>query len=204
MQFSKWRPHPWHGLPSGPAPPTLVNVFVEITPYDLLKYEIDKASGYLRVDRAQRTSSLPPSVYGFIPQTYAGDRVAALMEGAASGDRDPLDICVLSERPITRSEVLLQAEVVGGLPMLDEGEADDKILAILRDDPVYGEMSDLDELPPTLVERLVHYFSTYKRSLADETSVTVGAPYGRAHAQRVVTAAIEDYQAEFPSNTIDA
>src|SRR3970040_896202 len=116
--FSRWRPHPWHGLGPGPSPPSLVTVFVEITPFDLVKYEVDKGSGYLRVDRAQRTSSLPPSIYGFIPQTYAGSTVAALMPGSRDGDRDPLDICVRSEQPISRSEVLLHASVVGGLPML--------------------------------------------------------------------------------------
>lgn len=101
-----WRPHPWHGLDPGPEPPGLVNVFVEITPFDLVKYEVDKASGYMRVDSAQRTSSLPPTIYGFIPQTYAGPTVATLMPNATRGDLDPLDICVLSERRITRGEVL--------------------------------------------------------------------------------------------------
>jgi len=195
--FSRWRPHPWHGLSAGPSAPSVVNVFVEITPFDLVKYEVDKASGYLKVDRAQRTSSLPPSIYGFIPQTYAGASVAALMEGAAAGDHDPLDICVLSERPITRAEVLLQARVVGGLPMLDGGEADDKILAVLRGDPVYGEATDVADLPGALVDRLVHYFSTYKLPASATHHVAVGAPYGRAHAEAVITAAMEDYAAAF-------
>lgn len=195
--FSKWRPHPWHGLSPGPSPPSLVNVFVEITPFDLVKYEVDKASGYLKVDRAQRTSSLPPSIYGFIPQTYAGPSVARLMPASSAGDHDPLDICVLSERPITRAEVLLQARVVGGLPMLDGGEADDKILAVLRGDPVYGDMADVDQVPGALVDRLVHYFSTYKRPHAGDHSVSVGEPYGRSHAERVIEAAMRDYLSQF-------
>ena len=82
----------------------MVNAFIEITPFDLVKYEVDKATGYLRVDRPQRTSSLPPTLYGFIPRTYCGERVGRLMRGATHGDRDPLDICVLSERPIARAE----------------------------------------------------------------------------------------------------
>jgi len=197
--FARWRPHPWHGLSPGPSPPSVVSVFVEITPFDLVKYEVDKGSGYLRVDRAQRTSSLPPSLYGFIPQTYAGPAVAALMPGASAGDCDPLDICVLSERPITRAEVLLHARVVGGLPMLDGGEADDKILGVLQTDPVYGALSEIGDLPSALVERLIHYFSTYKLPRSGTGPASVGAPYGRVHAEAVISAAIEDYRTEFGS-----
>lgn len=200
MTFSKWRPHPWHGLTAGPSPPSIVSVFVEITPFDLVKYEVDKASGYLKVDRAQRTSSLPPSIYGFIPRTYAGASVAALMQGASGGDRDPLDICVLSERPITRAEVLLHAKVVGGLPMVDNGEADDKIIAVLRDDPVYGDIVEVSAVPGALIDRLIHYFSTYKRHRSEAHTVSVGEPYDRAHAEAVITAAMEDYRREFPAS----
>jgi inorganic pyrophosphatase len=175
----------------------LVHVFVEITPFDLIKYEVDKASGYLKVDRPQRTSSLPPAIYGFIPQTYAGDGVAALMPGSERGDADPLDICVLSERPISRSEVLLQARVVGGLPMLDGGEADDKIVSILKDDPVFGGVQDLADLPGGLIDRLVHYFSTYKLGPDTTNRVHLGAPYGREHAERVIMASLGDYRALF-------
>jgi inorganic pyrophosphatase len=195
--FSRWRPHPWHGLSAGPSPPSLVAVFVEITPFDLVKYEVDKASGFLKVDRAQRTSSLPPSIYGFIPRTYAGDGVAELMEGAVSGDHDPLDICVLSERPISRAEVILHARVLGGLPMLDGGEADDKILAVLHDDPVYGGFTDVEDVPSALIDRLAHYFSTYKLPPHGDHRVCVGAPYGREHAEAVVAAALSDYRERF-------
>ena len=198
--FSRWRPHPWHGLDPGPSPPSLVNVFVEITPFDLVKYEVDKVSGYLKVDRAQRTSSLPPSIYGFIPQTYADADVAALMPGATRGDRDPLDICVLSERPISRAEVILHASVVGGLPMLDGGEADDKILAVLRDDPLYGDIREIDDVPGALVDRLIHYFSTYKLPRSGDGPVSVGEPYGRGHAETVILAAMSDYRREFSSS----
>ena len=195
--FSRWRPHPWHGLSSGSAPPSIVSVYVEITPFDLVKYEVDKATGYLRVDRAQRTSSLPPAIYGFIPRTYAGPSVAALMPGSAGGDLDPLDICVLSERPITRAEVVLEAQVVGGLPMLDHGEADDKIVAILRGDPVFGGITEISQVPEALMDRLMHYFSTYKLARGGPTTVTLGAPYGRARAEAVITAAMADYREEF-------
>jgi inorganic pyrophosphatase len=195
--YSRWRPHPWHGLSPGPDPPSLVHVFVEITPFDLVKYEVDKVSGFLMVDRLQRTSSLPPAIYGFIPRTYAGPSVAAMMAGAERGDGDPLDICVLSERPISRAEVLLQARVVGGLPMLDGGEADDKIVSILHGDPVYGAIREMGDLPDALIARLVHYFSTYKLGPDEAHEVTIAAPYGRAHAEAVVSAALEDYRVSF-------
>src|SRR5690606_37394837 len=100
FSFSPWRPHPWHGLSIGLEPPLRVNAYIEITPFDLIKYEVDKSTGYLRVDRPQRTSSQPPALYGFIPRTYCGELTAALCPGALRGDGDPLDICVISERPI--------------------------------------------------------------------------------------------------------
>lgn len=194
---SRYRPHPWHGLEVGPEPPGLLNVFVEITPFDLIKYEVDKHSGYLRVDRPQRGSSYPPCLYGFIPRTYCAERLQALSPRSARGDGDPLDACVLSERPITRSEVLLHARVVGGLQMVDGGEADDKIVAVLDNDHVYGPVRGIGDLPPVLVERMQHYFTTYKLVPGKPNTVTIERVYGRAHALRVVRAAMADYDAHF-------
>src|SRR5512133_3962693 len=85
----RWRPHPWHGLELGPDPPDVVHAFIEITPFDVIKYEVDKTTGYLRVDRPQRSSSLPPTLYGFIPRTYCGGRVGALSTAVKKGDGDP-------------------------------------------------------------------------------------------------------------------
>jgi len=197
LPFSQWRPHPWHGLAVGPAPPHLVHAYIEICPFDLVKYEVDKETGYLRVNRPQRSSSQPPTLYGFIPRTYCGPRVCALMDGALRGDGDPLDVCVVSERPITRAEIILNARVVGGLPMLDGGEADDKIVAVLEKDPVWSAVEDLPDLPPALVERLRHYFMTYKLAPGQPTAVSIGEVYDREHAERVVTASMEDYDAEY-------
>jgi inorganic pyrophosphatase len=194
-KFSEWRPHPWHGLETGKAPPLSVNAYIEITPFDLIKYEVDKPSGYLRVDRPQRTSSQPPALYGFIPRTYCGDAVARLCPGAARGDGDPLDICVLSERQITRSEIIVPSCVVGGIQLLDRGEADDKIIAVLDGDLMWAEVTDLSQLPRILVERLQHYFATYKLVQgAPESPIKVQQVYGRDYAARVVDAAIEDYR----------
>jgi inorganic pyrophosphatase len=193
MTFDRSRPHPWHGLEVGPDPPRRVHAYIEITPFDLVKYEIDKETGYLRVDRPQRTSSLPPSLYGFVPRTYCGDETAAHMPDARGGDCDPLDICVVSERPISRAEVILSARVVGGLPMLDDGEADDKIIAVLDNDEVWQDVQDVGDLPVPLVERLRHYFTTYKVLPGEASTVRLGEAYGREHAERVIASSMSDY-----------
>ena len=195
--FFKWRPHPWHGLDAGQDPPRLVHAYIEMTPYDRVKYEVDKTTGYLRVDRPQRTSSQPPSLYGFVPRTYCGPRVAALSPTSKRGDQDPLDICVLSERPIDRAEVIVNARVVGGLQMVDEGEADDKIIAVLDSDYVWGAATDLKDVPDALVQRLRHYFSTYKLIAGEPESIQIEHVYGAEHAQRVVEASLADYADKF-------
>jgi inorganic pyrophosphatase len=194
---SRFRPHPWHGLPSGPEPPALLNAYIEITPFDLMKYEVDKDTGYLRIDRPQRGSSQPPALYGFIPRTYCADEVRRLSPTSERGDGDPLDICVLSERPITRNEIIVRARVVGGLQMVDHGDADDKIIAVLDNDYVYGSARDIRDLPAVLVERLQHYFSTYKLVPEQPSSVRIERVYGREQALEVVNAAIRDYSAAF-------
>ena len=198
--FYRWRPHPWHGLSAGADAPRTVNAYIEISPFDLVKYEVDKTTGYLRVDRPQRSSSQPPTLYGFIPRTYAGAGVGALMPGADRGDGDPLDICVISERPISKTEILLNARVVGGLPMLDGGEADDKIIAVLENDPLWGQAEDISVLPSALIDRLRHYFMTYKLVPGADHSVSIGEAYGYAHAKEVIETALEDYDIEFGSH----
>jgi len=195
--FYRWRPHPWHGLQVGRDPPQFVHAYIEISPFDLVKYEIDKVTGYLRVDRPQRTSSQPPALYGFIPRTYCGRRVGQLCEHCGVGDGDPLDICVVSERPINKSEVILNAKVVGGIQMVDRGEADDKIVAVLENDSFWGTVDDISELPVILVERLRHYFGTYKLVPGTEQAFSIEKVYGSTYAFEVIEAAIEDYEVEF-------
>jgi inorganic pyrophosphatase len=191
--FYRWRPHPWHGLEVGPDPPSIVHAYIEITPFDLVKYEIDKVTGYMRVDRPQRTSSQPPTLYGFIPRTYCGRRVHRLSPEAERGDGDPLDICVISERPLARAEVILKARVVGGLQAIDGGEADDKIIAVLDNDEFWRNVEDLKQVPDILVERLRHYFSTYKMMPGGTSAMSLKRTYDREYALQVVAAAIEDY-----------
>jgi len=171
-----------------------VHAYIEITPFDLIKYEIDKDTGYLRVDRPQHTSSRPPTLYGFIPRTYCGPRVRALSPNATRGDRDPLDICVISERAMTRAEVILDARVVGGLLATDGGEADDKIIAVLANDKFWKDVQDVSQVPEILVERLWHYFSTYKMVPGQEPPMLIERVLDRSQALQVVVAAMEDYE----------
>jgi len=194
---SPFRPHPWHGLEIGPDPPEVLNAYIEITPFDLMKYEVDKVSGYLRVDRPQRSSAQPPALYGFVPRTYCDERVRKLAPGSKKGDGDPLDICVFSERAIARNEILVRARVIGGLQMNDGGEADDKIVSVLENDYVWGKARDLKDLPAVLVERLEHYFLTYKFVPGRRTRARITRIYGRVHALKVVRAAIGDYDDHF-------
>jgi len=195
--FSQWRPHPWHGLESGIEPPRRVQAYIEIGPFDMVKFEVDKSSGYLRVDRSVRSSSQHPTLYGFIPRTLCAERVGELMSEAKCGDGDPLDICVISERPISRVEFLVNARVIGGLPMCDHGEADDKIIAVIEDDPLWSGMGDISELPAAIIDRLLHYFLTYKYEPDKHNRVSIGKPYGYEHAAAVINAALEDYREAF-------
>ncbi|MBX3416162.1 MAG: inorganic pyrophosphatase [Pirellulaceae bacterium] len=195
--FFRWRPHPWHGLGPGPEAPKIVEAYIEITPFDFVKYEIDKTTGYLRVDRPQRYSSQPPTLYGFIPQTYCGRRVSELSPKSNRGDGDPMDICIISERPITRAEVVVRANVVGGLQLLDNGEADDKIIAVLANDNILAKVNELKQIPEAMVARIKHYFSTYKSMVGEEPEVTIESVYGREQACKVIKASMEDYDEEF-------
>jgi len=194
---STFRPHPWHGLEVGPEPPGLLTAFIEVTPFDLVKYEVDKQSGYLRIDRPHRSSSQPPTLYGFVPRTYCGPRTHRLSPKSVRGDGDPLDICVLSERPIQRGEILVRARVVGGLQMVDAREADDKIISVLDNDHVWGGARDIRDLPDVLVERLQHYFLTYKLVPGQRATARITRVYGRTHALKVVQAAMDDYAEAF-------
>jgi inorganic pyrophosphatase len=196
--------HPWHGIPPGKDAPGIVNAYVEIVPTDAVKYELDKVSGHLRIDRPQRFSSFPPTLYGFIPQTFCGDRVAELCreylggERQIHGDGDPMDICVLTERPAAHANFLVRAKPVGGLRMVDGNEADDKIIAVLENDVAYGYIDDISQAPPGLVERLQHYFLTYKQ-LPQESPrrVEIADVYDRDAALETIRRSFDDYRARY-------
>ena len=196
--------HPWHGVSAGVEAPDVVTAYVEIVPTDTVKYEIDKPSGHLKVDRPQQFSNVCPTLYGFIPQTYCGDQVAAFAKERATvpvveGDGDPLDICVLAEKTFSHGDFLLQAMPVGGLRMIDRSQADDKIVAVLKGDAAFGHCTEISDLPPALVDRLRHYFLTYKRPPgAQEGLIEITHVYGRAEAREVIERSRADYRQRFP------
>lgn len=195
--FYRWRPHPWHGLSVGIDPPRIVNAYIEITPFDLVKYEVDKETGYLRVDRPQHTSSQPPTLYGFIPRTYCGENVGQLSPDKIMGDGDPLDICVLCERPIDKSEIILSVRVIGGIHMVDNGEADDKLIGVLASDLFWQDAKEIDDIPAVLVNRLRHYFNTYKLVPGIEPKSYITDIYNTERAMKVIEASIKDYNVTF-------
>lgn len=191
--------HPWHGISAGENAPTQVTAFIEIVPTDTVKYEVDKETGYLKIDRPQKYSNIVPALYGFIPQSYCGDGTAKLATEKSGrfieeGDGDPLDICVLSEHAITHGDIILQAIPIGGFRLIDKGEADDKIIAVLKGDGMYDAYTDISELPQSVVARLQHYFLTYKNLPGEPTVMELAGVYGRAEAQEVIQAALDDYQ----------
>lgn len=183
--------------------PGVVNAYVEITPTDTVKYEVDKKTGFLKVDRPQAFSSQCPTLYGFIPRTFCGPRVSDFFAkkmklDKINGDADPLDICILSERPIFRSDILVEAKPIGGFRMIDNGEADDKIIAVLKGDLVYGNWNEINDCPHNLIDRLRHYFLTYK----DFPSVNLGKTeiphtYGREEAYEIIKMSQADYTEKF-------
>ena len=159
--------HPWHGISLGKDAPDEVTAFIEIVPTDTVKYEVDKESGYLSLDRPQKFSNIVPSLYGFLPQTYCSVKMAELTNKVLArydveGDGDPLDICVLTEKDVTHGDIIVKAHPIGGLRLLDHNQADDKIIAVLHNDATYRGYGDITELPHIVVERLKHYFLTYK------------------------------------------
>lgn len=195
--------HPWHGVSPGDRTPDIVNCYIEIVPTDAVKYELDKASGHLRVDRPQRFSSMCPTLYGLIPQTFCGSAVAelcALRSGkeGIQGDGDPMDICVLSEKTFAQGSFFLNARPIGGLRMIDGDQADDKIISVLEADLAYGDIENIEEMPRGLVDRLKHYFLSYKQ-LPDTSpkKVEIVDVYNRAEAQDVILRSMRDYKTEF-------
>lgn len=197
-----FKAHPWHGISAGENSPEVVNVFVEIVPTDTIKYEVDKESGYLKVDRPQKFSNIIPAMYGFVPRTYCEDEVKnlAVSTGATDvteGDHDPLDICVLSSHNFTSGNILLQAIPIGGFQMIDKGEADDKIIAVLVEDQVYGHIRDISELPKAEINRLLHYFLSYKNLPTEPAKVKIDLVYGADQAKQVIVASQKDYTDNF-------
>lgn len=192
--------HPWHGVAIGPNSPHVVNAYIEMVPTDTVKYEIDKVSGHLKIDRPQAYSNFCPTLYGFLPQTYSGKRVGERCSQQAKrtnikGDEDPIDICVLTERPVTHGDILVTVIPIGGLRLIDHGEADDKLIAVLENDSLYGEWKEISDCSPKLLERLKHYFLTYKQlpSSGSTPKVEIAEVYGAEEARTIIELSREDY-----------
>jgi inorganic pyrophosphatase len=197
-----FKAHPWHGISPGDQVPDLVQCFIEVVPSDTLKYEIEKVSGYLKVDRPQKYSNICPALYGFIPQSFCGESVAEYSSSKTGrvleGDSDPLDICVLTDRPVQHGNVLVDCVPIGGFRMVDQNEADDKIIGVLKEDATYGSWTDISEVPAPMLNRLSHYFLTYKQAPGSSTSsCEITATYGREEAKEVIRRSMSDYQARF-------
>lgn len=200
--------HPWHGVSATSTGVSgAYNAYVELVPTDVVKYELDKESGHLRLDRPQRFSSLCPTPYGFIPQTYCGKHVGrrcAQSTGLAriEGDGDPLDVCVLTESTINHGGFLASVVPIGGLRMIDADQADDKIIAVLESDLAYGHLTEVRDCPEGIIERLRHYFLAYKQRPGDPSHVvSISEVYGREEALLVIESAQRDYDETFRSQT---
>jgi inorganic pyrophosphatase len=200
----RYKSHPWHGIDVGPDAPNLITCFIEMVPTDTVKYEVDKISGYLRLDRPQKYSNVVPALYGFIPQTYSGNKVAQIAMKATGrsgikGDGDPIDICILTEKEITHGDILVRCRPIGGFRMLDHEDADDKIIAVLYGDAVYGDYKDITDVPELVIDRLKHYFLTYKDLPGNKANTEITHTYGIDEAHEVIRMSIEDYQDKFSS-----
>jgi len=195
----RYKSHPWHGINIGKNAPKSIISFIEMVPTDTVKYEVDKESGYLRIDRPQKYSNVVPSLYGFVPQTYCADLVAEYSNEKTGrkdivGDNDPLDICVLTEKEIVHGDIIVQSKPIGGFRMIDGNEADDKIIAVLEGDAVFDIYNDVSELPQIIVDRLKHYFLTYKDLPGNPSNVEITDTYGREEALEVISRSMKDYR----------
>lgn len=198
-----FKAHPWHGVAIGPDAPAIVTAYIEIVSTDTVKFEVDKISGYLKIDRPQQFSNVFPYLYGLIPRTLCAERIGELSasrsgRSSLAGDGDPLDICVLTEKAITHGDILVQAIPIGGLRIIDRDEADDKIIAVLKGDAVFGDLRELNECPTSVLDRLKHYFLTYKLTPdSQERKIELAGVFGREEAYEVIKASRDDYNARF-------
>lgn len=198
----RYKSHPWHGVAIGKNAPYEVTAFIEVVSTDTVKYEIDKESGYLRLDRPQKFSNVIPALYGFIPQTFCGKLVGSFCNDKTgrtniTGDGDPIDICVLTEKTLAHGDLLVNARPIGGFRMIDGDEADDKIIAVLLNDTVYGHFKEMDEVPNIVIQRLEHYFLTYKDMPGQEKNTEIAAVYDSKEAFQVIELSMKDYNHRF-------
>lgn len=175
----------WHDISPGQNAPDIVNVIIEIPENYKVKYELDKDTGLLRVDRFLHSAVHYPLNYGFIPQTYCDDK-------------DPIDVLVISQIPLVPG-CLVDACPIGVLEMIDSGEKDDKIIAVASKDPVVSFMEDVQQVSPHKIKEIKHFFETYKK-LEKNVETTIKKILGRKEALQVVNESIELYKQVFIKN----
>ncbi|MFZ5942387.1 MAG: inorganic pyrophosphatase [Bacteroidota bacterium] len=198
----RYKSHPWHGVEIGADAPEIITCFIEMVPRDTVKYEVDKVTGYLKIDRPQKYSNTVPALYGFIPQTFSGELVADLSrertgDSSIMGDSDPIDICILTEKEITHGDILVKARPIGGFRMIDKNQADDKIIAVLNNDALYEGFLDIKDVPQRVVDRLKHYFLTYKDLPGNPADVQITHVYGKEEAMDLIRRSVDDYRKKF-------
>ena len=174
--------HPWHQVSPGHNMPEIVNAIIEIPKGSKAKYEIDKESGLLKLDRVLFSSVMYPANYGFIPQTYCDDN-------------DPLDILVLCSIDVFPMSII-EAKVIGVMHMVDNGEQDDKIIAVAKNDMSVNYINELNELPPHAMTEIVRFFKDYKK--LEGKDVTIEHLLGKRYAHKVIHESLELYKSTFP------
>ncbi|KAK9059380.1 hypothetical protein SSX86_022000 [Deinandra increscens subsp. villosa] len=149
--------HTWHDLDIGPEAPVIFNVVIEIPKGSKVKYELDKKTGLIKVDRVLYSSVVYPHNYGFIPRTLCEDN-------------DPMDVLVIMQEPVVPG-CFVRAKALGLMPMIDQGEKDDKIIAVCADDPEYKHFNDIQQLPPHRLLEIRRFFEDYKKNEHKEVAV---------------------------------
>jgi inorganic pyrophosphatase len=178
--------HPWHDVEFGENAPEIVSCIIEIPKGSKAKYEIDKKSGLIMMDRVLSSSVQYPANYGFIPRTFCGDG-------------DPLDILVLGQEEAVPL-CILRAKPIGVMKMVDQGDADDKIIAVHADDPEYSHYSSIDELPPHRMKEIRRFFEDYK--ILENKSVIIEDFFGCDQARTIILEAIALYKKTFPKKSV--
>ncbi|RTL60741.1 MAG: inorganic diphosphatase [Sphingobacteriales bacterium] len=173
--------HPWHGVSPGDKIPRQVKAIIEIPQGSRAKYEIDKESGLLKLDRVIYSSFIYPVNYGFIPQSLGQDG-------------DPLDILVLCSQSITPL-CLVEATIIGNMQMIDSGEQDDKIIAVATKDPSVNHINNVEDLPQHFFHELKHYFEEYK--VLENKKVEIDNFQDKATALKIVEDALNFYKESY-------
>ena len=174
----------WHDIDPKVITPDRFSAVIEISKGSSCKYELDKHTGLIRLDRVLYTATHYPANYGFIPRTYADDG-------------DPLDVLVLCSQPIMPL-ALIDVFPIGVMRMIDGGAMDDKIIAVPCSDPSYNNIGSIDDLPAHIFDEIMHFFSVYKQLENKQTAVK--ELLDAADAKRIVAECIESYNRKFVNN----